>query len=153
MVDGSAIRTEGDSMSTYVVHPVRCIISLEQFDIHKLTNLMIRPADVQRPVMLWSDNDSVLRDILPMGQDPRCRTLTHPVVVLFSADLSVLLPVIPRPVAHALLLNVTTFVSGACLRQGRKRKTRTSSSTLSWCFLMPYAAPATPRAPKTAPPT
>lgn len=89
--------------ATYAFHPVRSIVSLEHFTIHEVTNLMIRSANVESPVMFLSDNDSVVRDILSMGQDPGSRAVLHPIAVLISADLSVLFPVIPRPVMCLLL--------------------------------------------------
>lgn len=95
------------------------------------TNLIISPADVQRPVMLLSDYDSVLRDILAMGQDPRSWSLLLAIVVPIGAGLSILYPILDRPRMRVFLLDISRHrLSAVCLRQ-RGEKELTSSSDFS----------------------
>jgi hypothetical protein len=96
--------------------------ALSIFVIDKLTDLVISPADVEHPVMLWPDKDSIVRDILPMGQDPRSRAALHPVAVFVSADLSIPFPVILRPVLCPLLLDITGVRSAKHARGGETEK-------------------------------
>ena len=102
-----------DDRTTYAFHPVQLFVSLEHIVEESITNIMICSADIQSPIMLWSDNDSVLRDILSVGQDPRGRAVPHPVTVFLSADLRLFLPFIPRPATDLLLYNTTSVRSPA----------------------------------------
>lgn len=86
---------------------------------------MIRSANVESPVMFLSDNDSVVRDILSMGQDPGSRAVLHPIAVLISADLSVLSQLSLAQLCACFYLDISSQ------HKGEGRKIPTSSTDFS----------------------
>ena len=72
----------------------------------KSTYLIVRPADVQVPVLLGPDADGVGRDVLALGQNPRRGAGRAFALVALRALLGLGDPVVQRPDLRLLLLAV-----------------------------------------------